>query len=121
MRERLDDIGRTLTREQGKPLPDALKEIRFACDVVDYYADLAPTIGGGSPPTRSPVRSLVLRQPVGVVVAIVPWNYPIDLLSWKIGPALAAGCTVVAKPPSHTPLAARSSDASPMPGCRPAC
>lgn len=106
-RTRIEEMARTLTLEQGKPLADARKEIAFGCDVIDYYADLAPQVGGEWRPTRQQgIRSLVLRQPVGVVVAIVPWNYPIDLLSWKIGPALAAGCTVVAKPPTQTPLAA---------------
>jgi succinate-semialdehyde dehydrogenase/glutarate-semialdehyde dehydrogenase len=106
VRSRIEEMARTLTLEQGKPLADARKEIAFGCDVIDYYAGLAPQIGGEWRPTRQPnVRSLVLRQPVGVVVAIVPWNYPIDLLSWKVGPALAAGCTVVVKPPSETPLA----------------
>jgi succinate-semialdehyde dehydrogenase/glutarate-semialdehyde dehydrogenase len=105
-RAQLDEIARILTLEQGKPLADARKEIAFACDVIDYYAEEAKRVGGEWRPTRQPnVRSLVIRQPVGVVVAIVPWNYPIDLLSWKIGPALAAGCTVVAKPASETPLA----------------
>jgi succinate-semialdehyde dehydrogenase / glutarate-semialdehyde dehydrogenase len=106
IRDELDEIARILTLEQGKPLADARKEIAFACDVIDYYAEEAQRVGGDWRPTRQPhVRSLVIRQPVGVVVAIVPWNYPIDLLSWKIGPALAAGCTVVAKPASETPLA----------------
>ena len=106
VRERTGEIARTLTLEQGKPLADSRKEIAFACDVIDYYADAAQRIGGEWRPTRQAnIRSLVIRQPVGVVVAIVPWNYPIDLLSWKIGPALAAGCTVVAKPATETPLA----------------
>jgi succinate-semialdehyde dehydrogenase/glutarate-semialdehyde dehydrogenase len=106
MRERTDQIATALTLEQGKPLADARKEITFACDVIDYYAEEAQRVGGEWRPTRSPnIRSLVIRQPMGVVVAIVPWNYPIDLLAWKIGPALAAGCTVVAKPATETPLA----------------
>jgi succinate-semialdehyde dehydrogenase / glutarate-semialdehyde dehydrogenase len=106
IRERTDDIARALTLEQGKPLVDSRKEILFACDVIAYYAEEAKRVGGEWRPTRQAnVRSLVIRQPVGVTVAIVPWNYPIDLLSWKIGPALAAGCTVVAKPASETPLA----------------
>jgi succinate-semialdehyde dehydrogenase / glutarate-semialdehyde dehydrogenase len=106
IRERTDEIARTLTLEQGKPLADSRKEIAFACDVIDYYADEAQRVGGDWRPTRQAnIRSLVIRQPVGVVVAIVPWNYPIDLLSWKVGPALAAGCTVVAKPATDTPLA----------------
>ena len=106
IRERTDEIARTLTLEQGKPLADSRKEIAFACDVIDYYADEAQRVGGDWRPARQAnIRSLVIRQPVGVVVAIVPWNYPIDLLSWKVGPALAAGCTVVAKPATDTPLA----------------
>jgi succinate-semialdehyde dehydrogenase / glutarate-semialdehyde dehydrogenase len=106
IRERIWEIARVLTLEQGKPLGDAHKEIAFSCDVIDYYAEEGRRVGGEWRPTSTPgVRSLVLRQPVGVVVAIVPWNYPIDLLSWKIAPALAAGCAVVAKPASGTPLA----------------
>ena len=106
VRDRIEAIARVLTLEQGKPLPDARKEIAFAADVVDYYAEEGRRIGGEWRPTASTaVRSLVLRQPVGVVAAIVPWNYPIDLLSWKLAPALAAGCTAVAKPATGTPLA----------------
>jgi succinate-semialdehyde dehydrogenase / glutarate-semialdehyde dehydrogenase len=106
IRERSWEIARVLTLEQGKPLADAHKEITFACKVTEYYAEQGRRIAGEWRATSSTsVRSLVLRQPVGVVAAIVPWNYPIDLLSWKIAPALAAGCTVVAKPASGTPLA----------------
>jgi succinate-semialdehyde dehydrogenase/glutarate-semialdehyde dehydrogenase len=106
VRDRAWEISRVLTLEQGKPLADSHKEIAFSADVIDYYAEEAQRLGGEWRPTSSPnVRSLVLRQPVGVVVAIVPWNYPIDLLSWKIAPALATGCTVVAKPATGTPLA----------------
>jgi succinate-semialdehyde dehydrogenase/glutarate-semialdehyde dehydrogenase len=106
IRERAWQIARVLTLEQGKPLADAHKEIAFSCEVIDYYAEEGLRIAGEWRPTSRPdVRSLVLRQPIGVVVAIVPWNYPIDLLTWKIAPALAAGCTVVAKPASGTPLA----------------
>jgi succinate-semialdehyde dehydrogenase/glutarate-semialdehyde dehydrogenase len=106
VRERSWEIARVLTLEQGKPLADAHKEISFGCEVIDYYAEEGRRVGGEWRPSAAPgVRSLVLRQPVGVVAAIVPWNYPIDLLSWKVAPALAAGCTVVAKPASGTPLA----------------
>jgi acyl-CoA reductase-like NAD-dependent aldehyde dehydrogenase len=106
LRQRIWDIARVLTLEQGKPLLDSHKEIAFSADVFDYYADEALRLGGEWRPASGPrIRSLVLRQPVGVVVAIVPWNYPIDLLSWKLAPALAAGCTVVAKPATGTPLA----------------
>lgn len=106
MRERREAIAIALTREQGKPLPDSRKEIDFAARVFDYYADLAPHRQEDWRPAAAPnLRSLVLRQPVGVVVAIVPWNYPVDLFAWKVAPALAAGCTVVCKPASQTPLA----------------
>jgi succinate-semialdehyde dehydrogenase/glutarate-semialdehyde dehydrogenase len=106
VRERADEIARVLTLEQGKPLADSRKEIDFSCEVIDYYAEEGLRVGGEwRPASRPGVRSLVLRQPVGVVAAIVPWNYPIDLLSWKLAPALAAGCGVVAKPASGTPLA----------------
>jgi succinate-semialdehyde dehydrogenase/glutarate-semialdehyde dehydrogenase len=106
LRERIWEIARVLTLEQGKPLVDSHKEIAFSADVIDYYADEALRLGGEWRPASGPkIRSLVLRQPVGVVVAIVPWNYPIDLLSWKVAPGLAAGCTLVAKPATGTPLA----------------
>jgi betaine-aldehyde dehydrogenase/succinate-semialdehyde dehydrogenase/glutarate-semialdehyde dehydrogenase len=106
IRERVEDIAVTLTREQGKPVPDSRKEILFGADVIEYYSEEGKRIKGDwITPVSTHTRSLVIRQPVGVVVAIVPWNYPVDLLTWKIGPALAAGCTLVAKPPSETPLA----------------
>jgi succinate-semialdehyde dehydrogenase/glutarate-semialdehyde dehydrogenase len=106
LRDRIWEIARVLTLEQGKPVADAHKEIAFSADVIDYYADEGLRLGGEWRPASGPkIRSLVVRQPVGVVVAIVPWNYPIDLLSWKLAPALAAGCTVVAKPATGTPLA----------------
>jgi acyl-CoA reductase-like NAD-dependent aldehyde dehydrogenase len=106
IRERIWEIARVLTLEQGKPLRDAHKEIAFGAEVIEYYAEEATRLQPEERPATSPaVRSLVLRQPIGVVAAIVPWNYPVDLLTWKIGPALAAGCSVVAKPPSKTPLA----------------
>ena len=106
IRERADDIATTLTREQGKPVPDSKKEILFGADVIEYYAEEGKRVRGDwITPVSTHTRSLVIRQPVGVVVAIVPWNYPVDLLTWKIGPALAVGCTVVCKPPSETPLA----------------
>jgi succinate-semialdehyde dehydrogenase / glutarate-semialdehyde dehydrogenase len=104
--ERLDAIADVLTREQGKPIPDAIKEIRFGVEVIRYYAEEGRRIGGSiRASVRSDVRSLVLTTPVGVVGAITPWNYPVDIYAWKAGPALAAGCTLVVKPPPETPLA----------------
>jgi acyl-CoA reductase-like NAD-dependent aldehyde dehydrogenase len=104
--ERLDVIADLLTREQGKPVPDAVKEIRFGIEVIRYYAEEGRRIGGSiRASARADVRSLVTTAPVGVVGAITPWNYPVDIYAWKIGPALAAGCTMVLKPPPETPLA----------------
>ena len=106
MQERREQLAILLTAEQGKPLPDARKEIDGAAETLRFYAEEAKRIGGDIAPPNTPnARSLVIRQPLGVVVAIVPWNYPVSLLAWKIAPALAVGCTIVAKPPSETPLA----------------
>jgi succinate-semialdehyde dehydrogenase/glutarate-semialdehyde dehydrogenase len=106
LRERLEPMAVTLTREQGKPLPDSRKELRFTAQVFDYYADIAAHRFDEWRPSALPeMRSLVIRQPVGVVVAIVPWNFPVDLFSWKVAPALAGGCTVICKPAPETPLA----------------
>lgn len=106
-RERRESLACWLTSEQGKPLAEARGEITAAADALDYFAQAAGHVLGEIYPTEAALRrSLVIRQPVGVVVAIGPWNYPVSLLSWKVGPALAAGCTVVAKPPSVTPVAA---------------
>jgi len=104
---RQDELARILTREHGKPLPDARKEIGGAAATLEYYGEEARRISGEIAPRKSATtRSLVVRQPVGVVAAIVPWNYPVLLMAWKVGPALAAGCTVVAKPPTNAPLTA---------------
>jgi succinate-semialdehyde dehydrogenase/glutarate-semialdehyde dehydrogenase len=103
---RTDAIALMLTREQGKPIPDAVKEIGFGLRVLRYYAEEGRRIEGSiRPSTRADVRNVIESAPVGVVGAIVPWNYPIDIYAWKIAPALAAGCTLVVKPPHETPLA----------------
>src|SRR5690606_30676665 len=105
-RSRREELGRLLTMEQGKPLKEAIGEIDASADALEYYAEEARRIYGEIYPTdRANRRSLIIKQPVGPVAAIGPWNYPVLLLSWKVAPALAAGCTVVAKPPSVTPLA----------------
>jgi acyl-CoA reductase-like NAD-dependent aldehyde dehydrogenase len=104
--ERIEAIAEMLTREQGKPVPDSRKEISFGISVIRYYAEEGRRLGGSiRPSSRSDIRSLVTTAPVGVVGAIVPWNYPVDLYCWKVAPVLAAGCTLVAKPPHETPLA----------------
>lgn len=100
------EIADRLTREQGKPLPDSLKEIRFAAEVFRYYAEEGKRLWGSLRPSASAdVKSIVDRVPVGLVGAIVPWNYPVDLYAWKVAPALAAGCRVIAKPPADAPFA----------------
>jgi acyl-CoA reductase-like NAD-dependent aldehyde dehydrogenase len=103
---RQEDLATILTREHGKPLGDARKEIKGAADTFYYYAEEARRIAGEVAPNKSKsMRSLVIRQPIGVVAAIAPWNYPVSLMAWKLAPALAAGCTVVVKPPALAPLA----------------
>jgi len=98
-------LARTLTLEQGKPLSEAASEVETAAKAFDYYAAEAVRVDGQIIPTESAtLRSLVIRQPFGVVAAITTWNYPLGLMAWKIAPALAAGCTVVAKPAEQTPL-----------------
>jgi acyl-CoA reductase-like NAD-dependent aldehyde dehydrogenase len=104
--ERIDAIAEMLTREQGKPVPDSRKEISFGISVIRYYAEEGRRLGGSiRPSSRADIKSMVTTAPVGVVGAIVPWNYPVDLYCWKVAPVLAAGCTLVAKPPHETPLA----------------
>jgi acyl-CoA reductase-like NAD-dependent aldehyde dehydrogenase len=99
-------IARLMTAEQGKPLAQARAEVAGACDTIDYFAAEAVRIEGWTNPTEErDYRSWVGFHPVGVCGLITPWNYPVSLLSWKLGPALATGCTAVVKPPSLTPLA----------------
>jgi succinate-semialdehyde dehydrogenase/glutarate-semialdehyde dehydrogenase len=107
MTERAEDLARTMTLEQGKPLRAARNEVRYAADFLLWYAEEAKRVYGETiPAPRSDQRFIVLRQPVGVVAAVTPWNYPISMLTRKIAPALAAGCTVVLKPAEATPLCA---------------
>ncbi|MCS6907631.1 MAG: NAD-dependent succinate-semialdehyde dehydrogenase [Anaerolineales bacterium] len=105
-RERANDLGRLLTLEQGKPLGEAVGEINASADALEFFGEEGWRIQGDIlPPNKPNRRSFVIKQPLGVVVAISPWNYPILLMAWKLGPALVTGNTVVAKPPSETPLA----------------
>ncbi len=104
-RTKAKEIGLLMALEQGKPLSQSIGEVTAACDLIDFYAAEAPRIDGYAAPTeKASYRSLVTYYPVGVVAAITPWNYPVSLLSWKMGPALAAGCTMVVKPTSVTPM-----------------
>lgn len=104
--ERLADIEILLTREQGKPICDSRKEILFGVQVLRYYAEEARRQGGSMRPSAANnIKNVVSYHPVGIVGAIVPWNYPVDLYCWKIAPALAAGCPIIVKPPHETPFA----------------
>lgn len=105
--ERADEIAVILTSEQGKPLAEAKGEVLFAAEYFRWYAEEAKRNYGETIPASAPnKRLMVIRQPVGVVAAITPWNFPIQLIARKIAPALAAGCTVVVKPADYTPLTA---------------
>ena len=102
IRRDIDNLTVLLTLENGKPLADAKGELLNAANVLEYYSSAARHIVGKVPRYSGADISLVVHEPVGVCGLIVPWNSPISLLSWKLGPALAAGCTVVIKPSSHT-------------------
>ena len=102
-----DALATLLTQEQGKPLAEAKGEITYGANFVEFYAEEAKRIYGEIIPSHRPdARILTLRQPLGVVAAITPWNFPMAMITRKISPALAAGCTVVVKPAEDTPLSA---------------
>lgn len=107
MRERADVIAATMTSEQGKALAEAKGEVEYAASFFEWFAGEAERVYGEvAPPMNTDNRVLVLRQPVGVVAAITPWNFPAAMMTRKLGPAMAAGCTSVVKPASATPLTA---------------
>ena len=109
MTERAEDLARLMTTEQGKPLRAARAEVTYAADFLQWFAEEAKRIEGAWLPSARPdQRFLATRVPVGVVAAVTPWNYPISMLTRKLGPALAAGCTVVLKPAEATPLCAQA-------------
>ncbi len=105
MRERLEAIARTLTLEQGKPLAESKAEIMHSADTFEWFGEEGKrAYGQVIPNSVQGKRHITIKHPVGVVGAISPWNFPITLQSRKIAPALAAGCTIVCKPASQTPL-----------------
>ncbi len=107
MLERRERLATIMTLEQGKPLTEARGEIAYAASFLSWFAGEAERVYGQIVPAASPnKRILVLRQPVGVAVMITPWNFPTAMLARKLGPALAAGCTMVCKPAEQTPLSA---------------
>jgi len=102
-----DDLARILTLEQGKPLAEAKGEVAYGASFLEWFAEEAKRVAGSIPAsTWSDKRMLVLKQPIGVCAAITPWNFPIAMITRKIAPALAAGCTIVIKPAEQTPLSA---------------
>lgn len=105
LRERTDELAELMTLEGGKPLIENKDEVGWTAAAFDYYAELGRSSEGTViPPIESTQLALVLKEPLGVVACIVPWNYPLLLLAWKLAPALAAGNTVIAKPSELTPL-----------------
>jgi len=107
MIENADDLARLLTAEQGKPLAEAKGEIIYGASFIEWFAEEAKRVYGDTIPGHQPdKRIVVLKQPIGVVAAITPWNFPNAMITRKAGPALAAGCAMVLKPAKQTPLSA---------------
>ena len=103
--EQQEDLARLISREQGKPLAEGRGEVAYAASYVEWFAEEATRVNGDVIPAPVPGRRMfALKEPVGVVAAITPWNFPAAMIARKIAPALAAGCTVVCKPAEDTPL-----------------
>ena len=103
--QKKEEIGRIMSQEQGKPAQEAIGEVQKGADILRYYAEEGERVYGRIIANAdADTTSMVIYQPVGPSAAISPWNYPIELLAWKVGAALAAGCTLVCKLPSETPL-----------------
>ena len=109
MTERSEALAQLMTSEQGKPLKASRAEVKYAADFLIWFAEEAKRVTGEwLPSQRADQRFLSVKAPVGVVAAVTPWNYPISMLTRKMGPALAAGCTLVLKPAEATPLCAKA-------------
>ncbi len=107
MMENQEDLAVLMTAEQGKPLAESRGEISYAASFIEWFAEEARRVYGDViPGHQHDRRIIVLKQPIGVVASITPWNFPTAMITRKIGPALAAGCTVVCKPASQTPFSA---------------
>src|ERR687893_1801072 len=108
MRGHADELAEVMTLEGGKPFIENRDEVTWTAACFDYYGEIARDSVGYLPaPIESQQLALVVKEPVGTVACIVPWNYPLLLASWKVAPALAAGNAVVWKPSEETPLASR--------------
>ena len=102
-----DDLALIMTSEQGKPLAEAKGEIAYAASFIEWFADEARRVYGDTiPATSNDKRILAIKQPIGTTAAITPWNFPTAMLTRKVGPALAAGCSMVVKPATQTPFSA---------------
>jgi betaine-aldehyde dehydrogenase len=106
IRSNVDDLSRLEARNAGKPIRDARDEVLGAAQCFEYYAGAATRIFGETIPVTAPGLDFTLREPVGVVGLIVPWNFPLTIAAWKVAPALAAGNAAILKPASYTPLTA---------------
>ena len=107
LNQHADDLARIMTAEQGKPLAEARGEVVYGASFIEWFAEEAKRIYGETiPTTDNNKRYIVIKQPIGVCAAITPWNFPIAMITRKVAPALAAGCTVVIKPVEATPLSA---------------
>ncbi len=105
MTENEEDLARIITLENGKPFRDSKTEVRYAASFLEWFAEEAPRVYGDTIPASSPSCNIVtVKQPVGVCALIVPWNFPAAMVTRKVGPAIAAGCTVIVKAPAETPL-----------------
>ncbi|MGN6389221.1 MAG: NAD-dependent succinate-semialdehyde dehydrogenase [Burkholderiaceae bacterium] len=102
-----DDLAALMTAEQGKPLAEAKGEVMYGASFVEWFAEEAKRVSGDIPATTwHDKRMMVLKQPIGVCASITPWNFPIAMITRKVSPAIAAGCTIVIKPAEQTPLSA---------------
>ncbi len=109
MMEEQESLAAVMTEEQGKPIAASRNEVKYAADFLLWFAEEAKRIYGRTiPSARADQRFMTISQPVGVVGAITPWNYPISMITRKVAPALAAGCTIVLKPAEFTPLCAKA-------------
>jgi succinate-semialdehyde dehydrogenase/glutarate-semialdehyde dehydrogenase len=102
-----EDLARLMTLEQGKPLTESRGEVAYAAAFLEWFGEETKRVYGDTiPPHQADKRIVVIKEPVGVVACITPWNFPLAMITRKAGPSLAAGCTVVLKPASQTPFSA---------------
>ena len=107
MMENQDDLARLMTLEQGKPLTESKGEVAYAAAFLEWFGEEAKRVYGDTiPGHQADKRIVVIKQPIGVVACITPWNFPLAMITRKAGPAIASGCTVVLKPAAQTPYSA---------------